>query len=56
MLRKRREIQRARRVGLADLDGVLTAEPWAKGSLAERVRATAAAVAPAFGFRSGKRT
>jgi GT2 family glycosyltransferase len=56
MLRKRREIQRARRVGLGELDEVLTAEPWAKGSLAERVRATAAAVGPAFGFRFGKRT
>jgi GT2 family glycosyltransferase len=52
MLRKRREIQRTRRVGLADLNDVITPEPWAKGSLAERVRATAATVAPVFGKRT----
>jgi GT2 family glycosyltransferase len=52
MLHKRREIQRARRVGLADLDDVITPEPWAKGSLAERVRATAATIAPVFGKRT----
>ncbi len=48
MLRKRRDVQRARRAGLAQLDEVVTPEPWAKGSLRERVRATVAAVAPAF--------
>jgi GT2 family glycosyltransferase len=52
MLRKRREIQRARRVGLADLDHVITPEPWAEGSLSERIRATAATVAPVFGKRT----
>jgi GT2 family glycosyltransferase len=51
MLAKRREIQRARRVGLAELDQVVTPEPWAKGGLRERVRATVATVAPAFGKR-----
>jgi GT2 family glycosyltransferase len=51
MLAKRREIQRAKRVGLADLDQVVTPEPWAKGSIGDRVRATAATVAPVFGKR-----
>ena len=51
MLAKRREIQRAKRVGLADLDRVVTPEPWTKGSIGERVRATAATVAPVFGKR-----
>lgn len=51
MLRKRRAIQRGRRVGVAVLDAVLTPEPWARGSLRERVRATATTVAPAFGKR-----
>jgi GT2 family glycosyltransferase len=51
MLRKRRAIQHARRVDLARLNEVVTPEPWAKGSLGERLRATAAAVAPVFGKR-----
>jgi GT2 family glycosyltransferase len=55
MLRKRRAVQHGRRVGVTHLNEVVTPEPWARGGLAERVRATAAAVAPAFGFGSGKR-
>jgi GT2 family glycosyltransferase len=52
MLRKRRAIQRARRVDLARLDAVITPEPWSRGSLSERIRATAVAVAPALRARN----
>jgi GT2 family glycosyltransferase len=47
-LRKRRAIQRSRRVGLERLNAVVTPEPWAQGSLRERVKATATTAAPAF--------
>lgn len=48
ILRKRRAIQRSRRVGLERLNAVVTPEPWARGTLRERVRNTAATAAPAF--------
>jgi GT2 family glycosyltransferase len=48
ILRKRRAIQRSRRVGIERLNAVVTPEPWARGSLRERVKATAATAAPAF--------
>jgi GT2 family glycosyltransferase len=48
ILRKRRAIQRGRRVGLERLNAVVTPEPWAHGTLRERVKATAATAAPAF--------
>jgi GT2 family glycosyltransferase len=51
MLGKRRDIQRGRRAGAARLAEVVTPEPWARGSLSERLRATAVTVAPAFGLR-----
>ncbi len=51
VLRKRRAIQRSRRVGAEGLDAVVTPEPWARGSLGERIRATVRTVAPAFGKR-----
>jgi hypothetical protein len=51
MLRKRREVQRRRRVALARLDEVITPEPWARGTPRERLRATLATIAPAFGRR-----
>ena len=51
MLRKRRAVQRGRRVGLARLNEVVTPEPWARGTPRERVRATIATIAPAFGKR-----
>jgi hypothetical protein len=54
MLGKRRAIQGARRVGPEQLDEVITPEPWARGSLSERVKATVATIAPAFGFRQVK--
>jgi GT2 family glycosyltransferase len=48
ILRKRRAIQGSRRAGLERLNAVVTPEPWAHGSLRDRVRATAATVAPVF--------
>jgi len=48
VLRKRRAIQAARRVGLERLNAVVTPEPWATGSARERVRATLATAAPVF--------
>jgi GT2 family glycosyltransferase len=51
MLRKRRVIQHGRRIGAAELNDVVTPEPWARGTLRERVRATAATIAPVFGKR-----
>ncbi len=46
MLRKRRAVQRLRRASLADLDAVMTPEPYAGQSLGERARSIAAEVAP----------
>jgi GT2 family glycosyltransferase len=51
ILRKRRAVQRGRRVDLARLDEVVTPEPWARGTPRERVRATLATIAPALGKR-----
>ena len=48
VLRKRRAIQGGRRVGLERLNVVVTPEPWAHGSLRDRVRATIATAAPVF--------
>jgi len=48
MLRKRRSIQRARRIGIERLNVVVTPEPWASGTLRERAQATAATAAPVF--------
>ena len=48
ILRKRRAIQRSRRVGLERLNAVVTPEPWARGSLRDRVETTIATAAPAF--------
>ncbi len=36
ILRKRREIQRRRTVGLTELDALVTREPWARGSMRDR--------------------
>jgi GT2 family glycosyltransferase len=47
-LRKRRAIQRGRRVSLDRLDQVMTAEPYAGDSLGERARSMARAAAPLF--------
>jgi GT2 family glycosyltransferase len=55
VLRKRRQIQRSRRVGFAHLDAVVTPEPWTTGGLRERCRATLETVAPAFGKNLRKR-
>jgi GT2 family glycosyltransferase len=51
VLRKRRAIQRSRRVDLRRLDAIITPEPWSRGTLRERVRATATAAAPALRAR-----
>jgi GT2 family glycosyltransferase len=48
MLRKRRAPDGGTRAALARLDAVLTPEPWSRGTLRERVRATAATAAPAL--------
>jgi GT2 family glycosyltransferase len=48
ILRKRRAIQRSRRAGRERLDALVTPEPWARGSVRQRVRATVAAAAPAW--------
>jgi GT2 family glycosyltransferase len=55
MLRKRRAIQRSRRADLRRLNTVITPEPWSRGTLRERVSATAGAVAPALRSESGSR-
>jgi GT2 family glycosyltransferase len=47
-LRKRRAIQRGRRVGLDRLDAVMSPEPYAADTLGERARSMAAAAAPLF--------
>jgi GT2 family glycosyltransferase len=47
-LRKRRAIQRGRRVGLERLDAVMSPEPYAGDTLGERARSMAAAAAPLF--------
>jgi GT2 family glycosyltransferase len=47
-LRKRRAIQRGRRVPLGRLDAVMSPEPYAGDTLGERVRSMAAAAAPLF--------
>ena len=47
-LRKRRAIQRGRRVPLQRLDAVMSPEPYAGDSLGERARSMAAAAAPLF--------
>jgi GT2 family glycosyltransferase len=47
-LRKRRAIQKGRRVSLDRLDQVMTAEPYAGDSLGERARSMARAAAPLF--------
>ncbi len=44
--RKRRAIQRGRRVGLAALDAAISPESWGSGSLPERVRGLAREAAP----------
>jgi GT2 family glycosyltransferase len=48
VLRQRRRIQRSRRAGPERLTRVMTPEPWTQGSVSERIRATAAAAAPAL--------
>ncbi|MDA0171517.1 glycosyltransferase family 2 protein [Solirubrobacter taibaiensis] len=48
ILRKRRAIQGSRRVGLERLNALVIPEPWARGSLRDRVRATIATAAPIF--------
>lgn len=48
ILRKRRAIQRSRRVGVERLNALVIPEPWAHGSLRNRVRATIATAAPIF--------
>jgi GT2 family glycosyltransferase len=45
-LRKRRAIQRGRRVGIERLDAVISPEPYAGDTLGERLRSMAAAAAP----------
>jgi hypothetical protein len=45
-LRKRRAIQRGRRVGLVRRDAVMSPEPYAGDTLGERARSMAAAAAP----------
>ncbi|MEZ5124171.1 MAG: hypothetical protein R2736_21835 [Solirubrobacterales bacterium] len=45
-LRKRRAIQRGRRVPLARLDAVMSPEPYAGDSVGERLRSMARAAAP----------
>jgi hypothetical protein len=45
-LRKRRAIQRGRRVPLQRLDAVMSPEPYAGDTLGERARSMAAAAAP----------
>jgi GT2 family glycosyltransferase len=47
-LRKRRAIQRGRRVPLERLDAVMSPEPYAGDSVAQRLRSMAAAAAPLF--------
>lgn len=47
-LRKRRAIQRGRRVPLARLDAVISPEPYAGDTLGERLRSMARAAAPLF--------
>jgi len=47
-LRKRREIQRGRRVSLAYLDSVISPEPYAGDNLVERIRSIARTAAPIF--------
>jgi GT2 family glycosyltransferase len=51
VLGKRRAVQQGRRVDAARLNAVVTPEPWAQGSLRDRIRATLRTVAPAFGKR-----
>jgi GT2 family glycosyltransferase len=48
MLRKRREIQRARRVSLAELNAVMAPEVYAGSSSGERLRMLRQALAPLF--------
>jgi GT2 family glycosyltransferase len=48
VLRKRREVQRARTADARYLATVITPEPWAQGSLRERARRTRDTVAPAL--------
>jgi GT2 family glycosyltransferase len=48
MLRKRRAIQRRRRVDVERLAAVITPEPWSQGTMRERIRATAITAAPAL--------
>jgi GT2 family glycosyltransferase len=47
-LRKRRAIQRGRRISLERLDAVMSPEPYAGDTLGERARSMALAVAPLF--------
>jgi GT2 family glycosyltransferase len=47
-LRKRRAIQRRRAVELADLDGLIEPEPWARGSLGGRLSHAARAIKRLF--------
>jgi GT2 family glycosyltransferase len=51
VVRKRRAIQGSRRVDLRRLDAIITPEPWSQGTVRQRVRATATAVAPALRAR-----